>query len=172
MRVKHNDNPIPAKFIKHPQGDKIRYEFDIWVTGGARMKLKVLIFDKPKDLCMFWKHVLGRDLGGSQKKGYETQGCVSALMHDVESYANPKKPQKWSEVDPNYFAVMGLCKHHLTAEVVVHECVHAAYAYEKRHKGQFWIDKDELDEEHIAYPTGRIAKVIFRRLIAKDLLNI
>lgn len=171
MRVKHNDCPIPKRFMLHPGGENIRHELDIWVTGGARIKLKVLIFKKPKDLCMFWKKTLGRDLGGSQRKGYETQGCVSALMNDVESYADPKKVRKWSEVDPNYFAVMGLCLDFLTPEVLIHECVHAAYAYEKRRKGMFWIDKDEIDEEHIAYPTGRIAKVLMRRLAEKNLLN-
>lgn len=171
MRVKHGDNPIPKKFMAHPGGGDIKHEFDVWVTGGARMKLKVLIFQTPKDLCMFWKKTLNRDLGGSQRAGYDTQGCVSALGMEVESFKNPKRPQKWVEVDPNYFAIMGLCMHHLTPEVIIHECVHAAYAYEKRHKGEFWIDKDELDEEHIAYPTGRIAKVVLRRLAEKNLLD-
>lgn len=171
LRKKFSDTPIPRSFRKQSDAYKIVKEFDIKVTGRGRMALKLLIFKNPKDMCLFWKKTLGRDLGGSIKKGYEAQGCVSALMHDVESYANPDKPQKWSEVDPNYFAIMGLCLSHLRPETIVHEAVHAAYAYEKRHIGMFWVDKDELDEERIAYPAGRISKSIFRILREHNLID-
>lgn len=82
LRKKFSDTPIPRSFRKQSDAYKIVKEFDIKVTGRGRMALKLLIFKNPKDMCLFWKKTLGRDLGGSIKKGYEAQGCVSALMHD------------------------------------------------------------------------------------------
>lgn len=169
MRVKHSKTSLARELINGPHGGYIQREFNIAITPHGRLRLKLLLFRNSRELMLFWKKGLNRDLGSIVKKDYKAQGVVSAMMYDVESYRNAGKVQKWAEVDPNYFAVMGLCLTDLSMEIITHESVHAAYAYEKRHRGQFWVNKDELDEEHIAYPAGRIAAAVNRVLYRNNL---
>lgn len=72
-------------------------------------------------------------------------------------------------VDPRYFCVIGLVRGHLSMEIISHEAVHAGCAYAKRGARAPWHDALGFDEEHIAYPAGRIAAAINRALWAAKL---
>jgi hypothetical protein len=100
----------------------------------------------------FWKRQAGHELGRS------TLAAVNPLRIDhlrVRAQGDPRPDQRWTEVDARYFCVMGFTLGSLTAEVIAHECVHAAYAFAARRARTWWDERiDQNDEEAIAYPVG------------------
>lgn len=155
MRVRCLDEGLPRSISSHPKARGIKAEADIWVTGKARLRLKVVVFEKKADLHHFWREVLGRN-----HLGDNCLGAVNGLAYE-EVTITPGKPERstmW--VDPRYFAIMGLAYGHLNMEIVTHESGHAAFAYARRHHRDMWVERGDLEEENVCYPLGRIAKRI------------
>jgi len=168
MRVVHTDEPLPRKWRGLPGGERALHIADIAVSYRSRLRLKLLVFKTPRDLKYFWKAGLGRgDLGR------HCVGAVNGLA--IERIFFPKKghPPKPSiiEVDPRYFAVMGLCTGHLSMEVICHEAGHAAFSYVNRvHNKSLWHGARDNDEEEVCYPLGRIASAVTQSLIEAKIL--
>jgi hypothetical protein len=136
-------------------------EHDIRMNLG-RLRAKLLIFDRPASLRSFWKAIRGLGLGRG------AVGAVNSLAYERISFRRAKESRSM-ECDPRYFCMIGLCKTHLSMEIVSHEAVHAGFAYAKRRKGDAWIAAMDFDEEFVAYPAGRIAAAINRFLFRKGL---
>ena len=164
MKVLRSKKGIPTCFINHPNGSGIVAECDIGVTGRQAMQAKLLVFKNPHALRQFWKCALGKiDLG----KG--CLGAVNTIGFEVYRFLKDGKERRHIQVDPRYFCIIGLTANNLNMEIVSHEAVHAAFAYAKRHRRDFWVDADKLDEETVCYPAGRIAASINRFLHEKGL---
>lgn len=157
MRVRHSKTPIPQSFYRHPHAKGLLGDADIQLTRGSRLRAKLLVFDTPKSLRQFWLKGLGRsDLG---------RGCLGAVSSlSLECCHFPAKGQKQRpphiECDPRYFCIIGLCKGHLTMEIICHEAVHAGFSYAKRQMRQMWPNEKECGEEGVCYPSGVIASEI------------
>jgi hypothetical protein len=161
MKILLSNEPIPHDFSGHPELSGCVHQDDISI-GSSRLKLKLLVFHKPKHLRHFWKKGLGKpDLG---KRCF---GAVNSMGYELFRNGKP-----YAHVyDPRYFAIMGLCVDHLGMEILTHEAVHAGIAYAKRTKTRnLWHDPMDLDEESIAYPVGRIARNVLLSLRKVKLL--
>lgn len=161
MRVRHTKRSLPRSFRGHPASYGLITEHDIRMRC-ARLRAKLLIFDKPASLRQFWKAVRGSDLGSS------AVGAVNSLAYERVTFRKASEFHSM-ECDPRYFCMIGLCKAHLSMEIISHEAVHAGFAYAKRRKGDAWIAAMGFDEEFVAYPAGRIAAAINRFLYVKGL---
>lgn len=127
--------------------------------------MKLLVFKNTRDLRYFWAHGLGlTDLGRFCRGAVNSMACEVVKFYKDGSESSPVL-----EVDRRYFAVMGLVQTHLTMEIVCHEAVHAGFAYERRQKRKFWPGQEELDEEGVCYPVGRIATGVNRLLYENGL---
>lgn len=140
----------------HPKAKGVIAAADIFVTGRARLRLKVVVFESTKWLRHFWKEVLGRqdDLGRT------CRGAVNGLAYEQISFKPGQPERSTMMVDPRYYAIMGLVKGHLNMEIITHESVHAAFAYARRHHRNMWAGQNDLEEENVCYPAGRIARQI------------
>ncbi len=155
MRVRHLRPGLPRSVRTHPKAQGIVSAADIFVTGGARLCLKAVVFERKADLRHFWKHVLGKpDLSP------KCLGAVNSLGYELISVAEDGRERSTLMCDPRYFAVMGLVLGHLNMEIVTHESVHAAFAYARRHRKDLWCRPGDIEEEAVCYPAGRIAKRI------------
>lgn len=127
-------------------------------TGGLRAKL--FVFDTPTNLRRFWRDTLGHSLG---------RGCLGAVNRLSTFAMSVDDSGEFSshriEVDRRFFCVIGLCRKHLNMEIISHECVHVGYAFAAR-RARCWWDQLalDMDEECVAYPTGRAAAAINRFL--------
>ena len=156
MRTVLNKQPLRRDFGNHPEVEGLILESDIQINRG-RLRLKLLVFYKPVQLRAFWKNVLGKDSLG--------KGCLGAVNSLQVMCENPATGARRKEVDGGYFAIMGLCAEHLGMEILSHEAVHAGFAYAQRVGNHSpWHDAFDLDEEHLAYPTGRVACEVLRTL--------
>lgn len=156
MKIRYTHTPLPRSFKGSPGSEGILAEGDI-IVGSSRLAAKLLIFDNPKSLRMWWVKSVGSDLG----KG--CLGAVNGLHHEVIHFPakGEKQRPKYLEVDPRYYCVIGLCKDHLTMEIICHESVHAGFSYAKRIKRSPWDEQAiDMDEELICYPSGKIASCI------------
>lgn len=140
----------------HPKAGKgIICEGEIRVSGGSRLRAKLLVFKTNKQMRMFFKNVLDREGSVCPK----TLGICCALSTVREKYAKGEAKPVWEiyEVDPRYFCVVCLLERHLTLEIISHESVHAGFAYVSRQNQKQWVKgEDVLDEEEICYPAGRV----------------
>lgn len=155
MRVEHLHPGLPRTIRDHPKARGVISAADIYVTRGARLRLKAVVFERQADLRHFWRHVLGRngDLGP------QCLGAVNGLGYERVDFTEGQQ-RSTLVCDPRYFAVMGLVLGHLNMEIVTHESVHAAFAYARRHRKDLWCDPGDLEEEAVCYPAGIIAKRI------------
>lgn len=159
MKIITSKHPLPRSFGSHPEASGLVYEADIGI--GSKLKLKLLVFHKPAQLKNFWKNALGKPPLG---KG--CLGVVNSLGYEVQ-----KNGKTIHVFDPRYFAIMGLCSEHLGMEILTHESVHAGISYAKRVAYRnLWLDPNDMDEEKIAYPVGRIAKNVLIALRKAKLL--
>ena len=161
MRVRHARRLLPRSFVGHPASRGLIAEHDLRINSG-RLRAKLLIFDRPTSLRSFWKAVRGLGLGRG------AVGAVNSLAYERVSFRRAKESLSM-ECDPRYFCMIGLCKTHLSMEIISHEAVHAGFAYAKRRKGDAWIAAMDFDEEFIAYPAGRISAAINRFLFDEGL---
>jgi len=153
MKVRCLRPGLPKRVSTHPKARGIKSAADITISG--RLALKVVVFEKQRDMVHFWTEVLGKP-----HLGRKTRGAVNALSHQVTKITPGKPDRATLWVDPRYFAIMGLVHGHLTMEIVVHESVHAAFCYAKRCKRTPWAHYADFDEEEVAYPAGRIARAL------------
>lgn len=126
---------------------------------GTRLRLKLLVFRDVADLRQFWKKAMGRG-----ELGRRVIGCVNDLRATVYGKPDYTKPVR-VEVDARYYAVLALVAGRGTnVEVVAHEAVHAAYAFDRRlGKRNRFIDPNQ-GEECIAYPAGHITAAVVKWL--------
>lgn len=159
---------LPLDWSQHPRARGVVAEFDVRPHRG-RLALKVLVFKSPKEMAHNARHMLGLDtLTPRLKEGNtigECQGFVNPLSVFVEKWdRNGKLQYAYAEVDKRYFAVMGLVVTSLRSDVIVHESVHAAFAYAKRVKNDWDGRALSFDEEEVCYPAGEIAQAINNQL--------
>lgn len=153
MRVKISANPLPKKWSTMKGADRASMIANVKVTSGSRLTMKLFVFENKTDLKYFWRHGLGFG-----NLGARCIGVVRNLNNEVMSF-NGDKTSSFLEVDPVYFAFMGLVKKTATTEVIAHESVHAAFAYVERLGNRLnWPDKNHNPEEKLCYPVGRIAQ--------------
>jgi hypothetical protein len=160
MRIVYK-RPIPRRWMNNPKAAGVLAEADITPTPRGRLAAKLLVFDTTRSMNRFWKLAVS---GNSLGRG--CHGVVNGLSFVLQPRERKrgKTPPSTLCVDPRYFCVIGLCKRHLTMEVIAHESVHAGFAYEKRVKRNVFGPAAEMDEERIAYPAGAIAGAINRFL--------
>lgn len=157
---------LPLSSRRLPGGDRILHEDNIRIDDRCPLLLKVLAFKTRGDLRRFWKRGLGRGSLGV--------GCPAATqtMNTTVSEAATGRT-KYIEVDPRFFCVVGFAMNAKPGtEVITHESVHAAFAFYMRVLDElFWPGSDEVWEEFICYPTGRIAAAIVKSLRDGGLLQ-
>ena len=131
-------------------------EFDVKIGS---LSAKVIVFKTPRDLKKFWN----AGMNNMQRLGKgRVLGAATGLYCEVFS---GKSGKSHLEVDPRYFCFIGLTRKNLSMECISHEAVHAAFCFAKRKSRNPWdIYAKTHDEEAIAYPAGRIAAVINRKL--------
>lgn len=150
-----SEHAIPKTMATHPEVTGLLGEADIAVSPHARLRTKVLVFESNPHMRRFTRKVLGKPKAACAR----TLGlCQPLCIHT---------PTGW-EVDPRYVSVVCLLRDHLTPEIIVHEAVHAGFAYAARQRCKQWVKGDAMDEEEIAYPVGRIADGINRFLHKHD----
>lgn len=144
-----------------PEENGLLLQADIGVNEG-RLRAKLLLFDSIRDMRAFWKKRTGHDLGS------RCRAAVNGLHRWCD---NPSTGERWLDCDERYFCMMGFTRRHLTAEIIVHECVHAGFQFARR-KARSWWDDEALhhDEEAIAYPAGIIANGVVRVLRSESYL--
>lgn len=160
MRVLHSDKPLPADweglFLSKHKDIKPLYIGYVKPSPRSRLTMPVLLFRNRWHLHRFWKNVLGK---GSLGRG--CVGAVNSLQVFVAPCIDGEMGTIHMEVDPNFFAIMGLVKGYTSMEVITHESGHAALSYAKRLQGKSEEAKMfDFDEEAICYPLGRIASQI------------
>lgn len=153
MRVRHRKKPLPRNWAVKSKSYGILGEIDIKVRHTSRLWLKALMFRTNDGLRRFWAEILQRE-----RLDRSTLGVVNALGCEVVTFPKGGGQRSVLEVDPRYFAVMGLITGRCHMEVLTHEAVHAAFAYAKRvHHRDLWHNAKSLDEENVCYPAGRSA---------------
>jgi hypothetical protein len=155
MRIRCLEESLPRRIRSHPKARGVISAADIRVTGGGRLRLKVVVFANKASLHHFWKAVLGKP-----HLGRTCCGAVNGLAYERIEIRPGRSDLHTLVVDPRYFAIMGLVKGYLNMEIVTHEATHAAFAYARRHHRDMWVGSGDLEEENVCYPAGRIAKSI------------
>jgi hypothetical protein len=138
-------------------GRLIKHACDIRLDATKRLRLKVLVFKSNSDLRAFWA-------GALKNRGIcrMTNACVTELV--AHAYGPPNYDViTRRDVDARYYAVMGLIsKRSMSLEIIAHESVHAAYAYDNRlGKRNPFIERPGNDEERICYPAGKITELVY-----------
>jgi hypothetical protein len=160
MIVRHSKKPLPLKWSALPGAERALFIGHVTVSGGSRLRMKLLVFRSNRDLRSFWKKALGKgDLGP------QCRGAVNGLACEVIKFKRDGSEERFMEVDPRFFCVMGLVVSHLGMEIVTHESIHAGFNYAKRvNRRDLWHNALELDEEEVCYPAGRIASGVNKLL--------
>lgn len=167
MIIRHDSPALPRDWSTLPGSEGLIFQGDVAVSKRSSLRAKVLLFRDLESMGRFWRLGLGRP----------------ALSHDTLAVSNPLtvtvhfckvkgKPQRPPEVrvDPRYFCALGFAKGALTPEFIIHESVHAGFAYSRRVRGKHeWLDDNE--EERVCYPAGRIADGIIRMFSKEGLFN-
>lgn len=163
MRVELLKKPLPRSFARNQHARGLLAECDLRVTRRGRLRAKVLVFRTKGDLHRFWRKGLGQSLGRG------TLGAVNQLAAEVWSFRGGRETTRL-RCDPRYFCLVGLCRTALAVEIVAHEAVHAGYAYARRQRRDIFGDVfEDLDEERVAYPAGRILAGLSRFLHEAEL---
>lgn len=159
MKVVLNKHRLPKRFGWMPKwGKLIAHEALLKINRHSRLRCKLLIFRTREDLDRWYSHVLKRP--GIVCKG--TQGIFGNLSEERDGVLY---------VDPYYFGIICLIKGFVTPEIVIHECIHAAFAYASRMKGRQWSRPTDLPEEEICYPAGSMSAMLLQYLANENLLE-
>lgn len=165
MKIKY-DKPYPKVFSKNRRWRKlIAHEALVKITARARLKCKLLVFETWQDMDKFFTEALGRPKAVDSR----THAICSRLDSEVESYATDP-PTRYTLVDPNYFALIGLIRSKITLEVVAHECTHAGLAYAARSTTKWTSPKDDHPEEPVCYPVGKLTAQIWDYLNEENII--
>lgn len=141
-----------------PETSGLLLEKDLKVGDHSRLHAKLLVFDTNKNLRKFWKTITH-----SKDLGKHTRGAVNGLWSDCTDFKDNKEVRTL-ECDPRYFCLIGLLKGSLSMEIICHEAVHAGFAFHIRRSRIPWPGVEDLPEEAICYPAGRIASAINRAI--------
>jgi hypothetical protein len=155
-RVRHSHHPLPRRWAKMHPG--ILMAADMQFTRHTRLSLKVLLMDTPASLQDLWRKKLDRGTLGK-----DCVGAVTRLSYVGERYSGGELAESYVGVDPRYYALMGLCRTHLTTEIIAHESLHAVCAYLARTRRPTHVSRAEVEgmpEEAIAYPLGKLVAQI------------
>ena len=168
---------LPRCWSAHPKAKGVVAEFDIKPRPRGKLALKVLVFEDPAVMARNAKNMLGYDSFAPRlidgNKVYDCHGFVNPLCTTHEKWGSDGVVEyMFVEVDQRYFAVMGLVVTRLDTETVVHESVHAAFAYAKRVKCDWDQRALSFDEEEICYPAGAIATAINNELHKRGLYGV
>lgn len=165
MKIIHRKKHLPRDFSGLPGGEGLVYQAEIKVTPRARLAAKLLVFKSNAALRKFWRSGLKQPpLCG------QTMGVVQALARTWEKRdAEGNLIDTCTECDPRYFCIIALIQTELWLEYVSHEAGHAAFAYAKRAKKDFWPHSLDNHEEQFCYPLGRITKGIHDELCKSGL---
>lgn len=159
MKIRHSKTPLPIVWTGHPSvhdGD-ILLEKDLALSKHSRLRAKLLVFKNNLAMKRFFDEALDKPGQVTRK----TLGIVSQLSCEVYRFKNKELVEQRLEVDPRYFCLIGLIVGHLSMEIICHESVHAGFAYAARSRVRQWVRReDDLDEEQVCYPAGRIASLI------------
>lgn len=163
--IRISDTNLPRNWSNNPKAKGIICEGDVGVYG-SRIKAKVLVFNTKTNLNNFWKKCLKKESIKGASGAVNSMQISYSLEHVVS-----KEKRDYSEVDKNYFCVIGLVKSELHIEIIIHESVHAGFCYQLRrgnkdkwHNG-FDNDSENMAlQEEVAYPTGSIAVGIIKLL--------
>lgn len=156
--------PWKKNWYEYPGADRALYISDIGITGRRGLQMKLIVFRNNRDLVNFWKKTMK-----SNQLTKDTRGVVDQLR---TTHENPGTGKVWMEVDPRYFAVMGLLVTHLGQEIIAHESVHAGFAYAKRMGSKSrWYDSDN-EEEEVCYAAGKIASAVNHVLHQQELYKL
>ena len=156
MKLRYSRNPLPRHIEDSRHFKGIVDAWDICVRVHGRLFLKVVVFESEKAMRIFWNKAVSPDSGWT--KG--TSGVVSELSMDVVKFTKAGEVHM-KEVDPRYFAIMGLIRGRTDDEVLAHESVHAGFAYARRlGKRSRFYEKHGLDDEMVCYPAGRISAAL------------
>lgn len=127
---------------------------DIPVLDGHPFA-KVAVFRTRTDMRRFYTGVLPRYSGcediGKMKLGRRCAGFVDKLSVRIW---NSRTEKTRTEVDKNYFCLVGLVERDLTAEVLSHEAVHVGFAWDWRTGGKGELHDPDNYEENVCYPAG------------------
>ena len=147
---------LPTKW---PSSAGLLLQGDVRVTAG-NLRAKVLLFKNQASMKEYWNKKTMHRLGNAL-------AAVNQLTYEATSYRKGGDVgDQYIGVDARYFCMMGFLVKHLTLEILMHESVHASYAFVNRSTKQWWCQAKEIDEELVAYPAGIIAKGVaqlFRR---------
>lgn len=158
-----NPTPLPLRWKSIKVVKPAIWVGDILATNGSRLRLKLLVFNKLRDLKAFYRWLKpGMEIGNCR-------GCCIRLETEVIDFKDGKHERNYLRCDPRYYAVMCLLRHHLTTNIIVHEAVHAGIALAER-STKVW-DRSGNWEEQLCYPTGRIAAEIVRALRQDGLID-
>jgi hypothetical protein len=171
MLLKTHKRGLPTTWHTMPGGKAVAYEWDCRLHPNARLALKLLVFEDVPGMVKFWNRTVGHQID------HQTRGCVNRLIETVEDVpAKGKKPKHppYLRADPRYFAVMGLVVGHCSAEIVGHECVHAAFAhFDRVRRNTFGRHaRDETGEEPVCYAAGRLFVSVTKCLTSKGLFYV
>jgi hypothetical protein len=160
MKVVHSKNPLPRDWSGMPGMKPALLQADISVLRSSRLRMKLVVFRTMGDMRRWWGGM------GSGGLGSGCLGFVNALAYEEHMVDDDgSESMRRMTVDPRYFAVMGLTKGNLDAEIMAHEAAHAGFAYAKRVKlRNLWAGSRENDEEDVAYPAGIIAGKVVKVL--------
>jgi hypothetical protein len=169
MIIRLNTPTLPRDWSTMAGSENLLFQTDIAVSPASTLRAKTLLFENLDGMNRFWRLALERP-----PLSKDTMAVCNPLTVEVHFSKVKGKPQRQPElrVDPRYFCVIGLVNEHLSREFIVHESVHAAFAYSRRVRGKHrWFDDDKDGEERICYPAGRIASDIIGALREKGFLS-
>ena len=121
---------------------------------GHRIPMRFILIDNEHNYKEYYKDA--SPLFEPVEDG-ELARC-SALTHTVTTYGDEGEEFHRMEVDKRFFALLTMRADELSATVMVHECVHAAFALHQRKIAEIvWPGEKDCPDEVIAYPAGIIA---------------
>lgn len=138
MLIRHTKRRLPRRFCRLSYGHRIVAEADL-APFATHLRAKLVVFSSRTAMRDFWRRRTG-----------EGQPRFSMAM----CWSGTTDGTLWL-VDRRYFCVISLCRGWLDTNTIVHESVHAAFAYSKRVRG-FYFPGKETDEERVCYPAGDI----------------
>lgn len=138
-------------------GKGIEWQADFSVSKGSGLLAKVLVFTDAAAAGRWAKRF---------RYGNDVEGAGGFVLECALGRPDEKRGGMLWEVDPLYFAVMGIVKNSLCLDTVAHESVHLAFAYARRTQfNHQWPGADVAAEEHIAYPVGGLTADIWAALV-------
>lgn len=148
MRVVVTRSNLARRIAKDTDG--LLVDRDFAVTKG-RLRCKMLVFKDIRSMARFVERTMNWKVGNT----------AHALTMELGNTVEPESGPEYMEVDRRYFAMVCFCAKYLSAEVISHEAVHVAFAYDRRvRRKDLWSDMDENSDEAICYPAGIAANQI------------